>query len=208
MKQNTEFEIFAEYGTGDVIKSFLEEFDYVATIDQTDVYYDTKDKKLWNQACFLRVRDNSVIDIKYSKDSRDTSHLFCEETTFKLPLNEKTKEQFRTALLNFIPSCDEGKDDIFEAFGLEKFVTIKKHREKYKNDKYELVIDTIEDLGKFFEIEVLDGNNEDNKAELINFVKDKNINRIPIGYVELFLRKNDYNTYITGRYLLDEDKNK
>ncbi len=79
---------------------------------------------------------------------------------------------------------------------------IKKHRKKYANNNYELVIDNVEGLGDFFEIELKNGS----KKELLNFVKDNNIERLPLGYVELYLRKHDFDTYKTGRFLMNEDR--
>ncbi len=200
MIENIEFEIEARLDDASILEPFISKMKFIENIDQVDIYYDTLNKDLFKQAVFLRNRNDKILEIKSAIDPEDISHLECKETVFKLPLTNENEINFTEFIKTFTPIKNDG--DFLSQFNLHEFVVIKKHRKKYANDDYELVIDNVEGLGDFFEIELKNGS----KKELLNFVKDNKIERLPLGYVELYLRKNDFETYKTGRFLLNKDR--
>ncbi len=200
MKESIEFEIEARLDDISILEPFISKMKFIENIDQVDIYYDTLNKDLFKQAVFLRNRNDKILEIKSAIDPKDISHLECKETVFELPLTTENENKFTNFMKTFITAEKTG--DFLSKFNLEEFVVIKKHRKKYANNDYELVIDNVEGLGDFFEIELKNGS----KKELLNFVKDNNIERLPLGYVELYLREHNFETYKTGRFLLNKDR--
>ena len=86
---------------------------------------------------------------------------------------------------------------------LAPFVVIEKTRQIYKGQGVEISLDKIENLGDFIEIEVKEKSRID---YFRSWAADHGLVHIPTGYVELYLRQTDFDTYILGPYILPEDK--
>lgn len=177
---------------------------------QEDVYFDTIDKKLYKLGIFIRSRNGEIVEIKFNPNNEDSSHLDCEETRFELPLSQSGVSALKSFLDQFVTFDPDTIDQeniqtILQSLGLYKFVTISKRRKIYSKPGVEFCIDSVENLGEFIEIESID---QDLSKKYQDWANSEGIKIIPVGYVELYLRKHDFPTYITGRYILDEDRNK
>lgn len=173
-----------------------------------DIYYDTKDFKLLKNGNFLRVRNGKQLDFKLN--ANDNSHLYCKETNFTL--EDDNIKEIKDLLSNL--DVKVSFNNIEELFlKLIVLAPIKKKRLVYKlEDNVTMVIDEVDDLGAFLEIEYdLDKNSitkeegEHYKEYLINILKEKNLfnslkREVHIGYVELYLKKHNKDAYNMGIY--------
>lgn len=173
-----------------------------------DIYYDTSDYKLIRKGNFLRLRNKKSIDFKLS--TNDLTHLFCKETNFSI---DKFKGKEITEVLNNIGVNIEVSsfDELIKALNI--LAPIKKHRKVYQLEpNVVMVIDKVEELGIFLEIEY-DIDKESITQEeavyykkyLVDILKKKNLisdadEEIHVGYVELYLKKYNMNAYNLGLY--------
>lgn len=197
---SSEFEIKAPIDDRDIFDALLAELQYVGESEETDVYYDTPEATLFLNGVYLRIRNRQRLDLKYRWDVTDLSHQACHEDTFPLPLQEKHAVKVSTFLSRFINPVQE--QDLFRRFGVERFVVITKFRETYRGKGLELVIDTIPDLGEFVEIKA----KADAHSAVIQEVNSLRLAPLPVGYVELYLRKNRRELYERGRHKLTGDR--
>lgn len=173
-----------------------------------DIYYDTNDYTLLKNGNFLRVRNGKQLDFKLN--AHDNSHLYCKETNFGLANDN----------INKIPTLLK-KLDVKISFNninelLDKLIVlapIKKKRLVYKlEDNVTLVIDEVENIGTFLEIEydllkdnITKEEGQYYKEYLIKILKEKNLfnllgKEVHIGYVELYLKKYNIEAYNIGIY--------
>lgn len=190
----------------------------VAQKQVEDIYFDTNDYQLLRDGNFLRIRGNSV-DFKLFTEN-NLAHLLCKEKEFsKLsfsgdsPAIRKLLQalELSTAFSNF--------DEFIGVNELIELAKISKTREQYSlEDGLSLVIDNVSNLShslyleiekSFLDKEQIDGDKE--KVILENFLRDNHFLPegsvfVPIGYVELFLRKHNFMAYKLGKYILPEDR--
>ncbi len=209
-RTNIEFELKAWAPSENKLKQLLSDFKKERTEKfQKDVYFDTNQKELYKLGIFTRIRDGKLIEIKFNPNMTDNSHLDCEETRFDLPLSQSSistlKDFFgQLGIHNNGNINHEDGESTLQSFELFKFVTITKKREVYTMPGVEFCVDIVKDLGTFIEIESV---NQDLSKKYQEWANNEGLKLIPVGYVELYLRKHDFPTYMTGRYLLDEDRN-
>ncbi|HMS28207.1 MAG TPA: CYTH domain-containing protein [Saprospiraceae bacterium] len=207
--KNIEYELKAWAPLEPKLSEMLNGFKKDNTIKkQVDKYYDTFDRVLFKNGVFLRNRNNLVLDIKYNPNQDDNSHFDCEETTFQLPLKEESFNSLSLFLNQFFSTnqtftSSNNIDSLLKELHLENFVTIDKERETYRKEGVEFCIDSVVGLGKFIEIECTE---HETSKHYIDWTTKEGVKPIPVGYVELYLRQHDFNTYLTGRYLLEEDR--
>lgn len=171
-----------------------------------DIYYDTKDYKLLRNGNFLRIRNDKQLDFKLS--ANDLTHLYCNETNYQL--NDSNMEDI-SGVLNSIGVDIDLKcvDDLFS--NLDVLAPIKKKRTSYNlEENVVMVIDEVEDLGTFLEIEYdLDAEKIDDASYyenmLVEILKkhslyDDSMRKVHIGYVELYLKKHNMEAYKLGLY--------
>jgi len=180
-----------------MLSEVIEDLVFVGKKKQNDIYYDTPDYILFLNAVFLRKRNNETIDAKFNFDKTDISHLFCNETSLKLPLSKDTKNKLEFFLSQLIQPI-ENEDKIFKKYQLKEFVVINKSRETYQNNDIEVSFDIVENLGEFIEIEA---KTDKGIIDIEKFMHNRNIQRITTGYVELLLNKYNNNLYKKGKYL-------
>lgn len=173
-----------------------------------DRYYDTPQRDLFRLGVFLRVRNDDLVAVKHNPISEDTGHVSCTEREFRLPLSRAAAETVRAVVRSFLPYCaiDERSNEIkgvLSSFSLRPFVTLKKIRCLWRLEGVELCIDDVEDLGRFLEIEA---RGEAGQAAVAEVAHALSVDNIPVGYVELYLRKHEWSTYLRGRYVLAEDR--
>ncbi len=173
-----------------------------------DVYYDTEDYHLLKNGNFLRVRNGKQLDFKIN--ANDMSHLYCKETNFSY--DNKNVSEIKKLLKKLdIDISFTSLDELFK--NLKTLAPIKKKRHIYKlEEKVVMVIDEVENLGIFLEIEYDYENDEITKEQgeyYKNYLKDilKKYNllnddmlEVKIGYVELYLKKYNKKAYDLGIY--------
>lgn len=202
-KSFSEFEIKVALGTLESANDLLQSLRCSGTQSDEDVYFDTISRQLFQKGCFLRLRNSKVFEIKYNADATNLSHLICEEHKFSWPLSTSSKKsigRFLNTLLNSGESVLE--KDLFAIFQLSEFIRIAKHRTIYHGDGIEVSLDRVNGLGLFLEVEAR-GRNGIEKATA--FCSSRGLKNLPLGYVELWLRKYDFSAYRTGKYLLEGD---
>jgi hypothetical protein len=163
-------------------------------------------RTLFEYGVFLRIRDSGKLDIKFNPDPEDIEHVVCQETRFSFPMGREEIEQLRGFLSQFGVSC-EGRfgslDDYFRAVGLGEWVRIAKRRKLYRREGVEFCVDDVDGLGRFVEIEVSDPAAAD---FYMSWATSQRLINLAVGYVELYLRKHDWETYLRGRYVMLEDR--
>lgn len=180
---------------------------------QKDFYYDTADYTLIQSGNFLRVRNDKKIDFKLNIG--DKHHLYCQETSFLsediAPNNNDFLSIFKA--LNIKPNLEFTDFDSFvKNNSLTVLAPIIKHRTCYKiDDTMSVTIDKVPDLGTFMEVEMMFDDSyvikdkHELRDQIIKRLKELNLygdklEAINIGYVELYLLKNNRAAYELGIY--------
>ena len=212
MKENLEIEYKAalpdEVNISEIVKELLgDKFRLIRSPWQKDDYFDTSSKVLFRNGVFVRIRDSKMFEIKYNPDLNDKSHMLSNEYKFQLPLRRESEKDIGDFLIRFTSNSrpNRGKLEEFNVttpFGLSHFLTISKDRIEYQSKSISIFVDTIADLGSFLEIEVKRGSLRKKIETLLN---KYGLQHLTTGYVELYLRKYDYQTYLKGKYLLQGD---
>lgn len=173
-----------------------------------DIYYDTKDYTMLRNGNFLRLRNKKSLDFKLN--TNDLTHLYCKETNFSIDHFD------RNGVLEVLKAIDvnaafETGEELLEK--LQVLAPIKKYRQSYKlEENVIMVIDEVQDLGTFLEIEydidqesITQEEANHYKDYLVNILKKRNLitnedEEIHIGYVELYLKKYNIDAFNLGIY--------
>jgi len=158
-----------------------------------DVYYDLKDNFYFNLNHGLRIRNKKEIAYKalFYIPERTINPWFVLEKEYQLPISKKLLlDLFSVAGIEYTSNLDDDitiKDlkNIFHELNLSEHIKINKVRYKGKNDKYEICIDLVEDLGLFVEIEATNDN-------LLNYFRENitfNYKEIRHGYTNLYAKE-------------------
>ena len=147
---------------------------------QRDTYYDAPHRAFAETDEALRLRRETHED--------ETIHL-----TYKGPLVEaasKTREERETAVADF-----EGMDDILGALGFAPAAEVRKERERFKCREYAVVLDTVEDLGEFVEVErTVEEDIEETREGARDLLSDLGCdpaNQIRTSYLELLAERGE-----------------
>jgi predicted adenylyl cyclase CyaB len=192
------------------IKEYLKDAKFLKKADGEDIYFDDSKATLFRKGIFVRLRDKKRLDFKFNfKD--DLSHTGCNETSFSLPLDSNKKEAFNKllALLQMQPVENLTFESFLEINDLKEFVPIKKHRITYEKDSLRFCLDHVDDLGFFLEVDKTTEDEEEIpkiKSQMENLKHRFNLKLLNTGYVELYLRKHNFDLYKQGLYLLTEDR--
>ena len=111
------------------------------TVIQEDTYYDAPTRDFAETDEALRIRREHPVGV----DTWTTT------VTYKGPLVEsasKTREEIETTVAD-----GEALDAILDRLGFSPAATVEKTREHYQLGEYTVVLDTVEGLGEFVEIE-------------------------------------------------------
>lgn len=216
--KNIEVELKFQVLDDTQIEKFLAGFQFVDKKRVVDIYLDTKEGDLYKKGIFVRVRDNKKLDFKFNladfqaQDSL-SRHEHCNEFSFSLPLSEVSvtpiNEISRVLAMKEISSPDleefKNKNNLIDSMVIDKF------RQKYSDGRFEYSFDDVKGLGKFIEIEQMtspEDNLEEIKDEMRKKLHDLKLKLITTGYNEVYWRKYDFNLYLRGRYLFEEDYEK
>ncbi len=162
---NFEIKLKIDIKKYDEITNLLEKY-YIGYIIQEDTYYNTDKGKLK-----LRNEDGKYHMISYQRPNCKYRH-----STYTIYHIDNFNSFNETILSN-----------------LDKEITVKKNRELYMYKNCRIHLDNVENLGLFFEIEVLldQGGLEKTLYEIINMCSLQNYNPIKEGYRELILYPSD-----------------
>jgi len=127
----------------DAVRERLLDLDatHEGAVTQTDTYYDAPHRDFAETDEALRIRT-----IEPAEGGETSSRV-----TYKGPLVEaasKTREEIETAAPD--PVAFEA---IFEHLGFEPAATVRKERDRYAIDGYHVVLDDVDGLGEFVEVE-------------------------------------------------------
>lgn len=199
------------------IQEFLKKLAFIKKERIVDIYLDTKDGNLYKKGVFIRTRNNKTLDFKYNlEDFRDlrkmSIHEQCDEYSFPLPLTNDFLKVINQncGILGLVEISRPDLEELKLKNNLTESVIIDKIRQKFKDREFEYSFDDVKELGKFLEIEVKsqEGENfEKIKRKIREKVSNLKLKLITTGYNELYWRKHNYDLYLQGRYLLEEDRN-
>ncbi len=141
--------------------SFIKDLTKLGTYRIVDHYLDTPQFNFIIRGIFIRIRDNRKLDIKFNRECLQNPDLegqpYCEEYSFDLPLQQKDlkliNEVAETVGLKTLTKADLNQFKIVNE--LNPALTIDKERASYTKGDYTIVIDTVEHIGTFMEIEMM-----------------------------------------------------
>lgn len=112
----------------------------VGSVRQVDTYYDAPDRDFAATDEALRVRRETPED----GDPRAV-------VTYKGPLVEEASKTRREAETGVADA--DAMADVLEGLGYEPAATVRKDRERFACGRYEVVLDAVDGLGEFVEVE-------------------------------------------------------
>lgn len=197
------------------LEVFLQSLQRLHSKHDVDIYYDTVDALLYQKGIFIRTRNNQKLDIKFNRACLDNPDLalqdYCQEYSFVLPLQDKDffklNELFISLDLHSSPTADF--DAMKKANNFIEHYRVDKIRTSYKYHSFTIAVDEVADLGTFIEIELMVQNTENIeviKQEMELVLAGLNLKQLRTGYGTLLLRKKDFNHYLLGRFILEEDR--
>ena len=199
------------------LEPLLKHFTYEGDIRVVDEYFDTPDGKWYQQGIFIRIRNGKSLDIKFNPDhlgkseGTDGDHVSCHEYSFKEPFGDEEEKHLQT-LKNLIRLAVEGVgsfESLIKSNKLQTLLVIDKIRKTYANKQFTAVIDTTQDLGQFLEIEYSGPEGQPLEAvldEIDSLMEGIPARPLASGSFEMILRKEKFDLYRKGKYLLEEDK--
>jgi len=214
---NNTFEIELRYEVLDraQILSFLASATQLHTKHDIDIYLDTPAHILWKRGIFIRIRNDKKLDIKFNRACLNDSTIdrldYCEEHSFSLPLESAILSKINSLLtsldLKVLPIADLAT--LKSINELEEHYVVDKVRTTYIYNSFTLALDEVADLGSFLEIELM-AENADNlekvKDEMQLALTGLKLKPLRLGYGAMLLKKNHFESYVQGRYALQEDR--
>ena len=218
MERNIEVELKFQVLDESQIKDFLKNLKFVGEKRIVDIYLDTKNGDLFKKGIFLRIRDNKKLDFKFNladfqNQDSISRHEHSDEFSFSLPLSKDSIEKINNILriLKLKEITSPSLEELKTKNRLIDSMIIDKIRKIFYDGKFEYSLDEIKDLGKFIEIEFLAQEKDDLdriKDEMRKKLEGLKLELITTGYCEVYWRKHDFNLYLQGRYLFQEDYEK
>jgi len=227
-------QVYGEYVKGFRVPSYLEiekkyqllctdiceltkKLSYAGEHRVVDDYFDTIDGQFYQDGVFIRIRNQSSLDIKFNPDhlgkSNVSEHVSCHEYSFREPFQETDSPLFKSleSLINFRLPTGVSFQSFLDANNLRPFIAIDKIRQTYTNELYNVVVDHIKNLGVFMEVEYSGPQDEDLQLEGIlagidTLMKDIPATPLSTGCFEMILRQENFDLYKKGKYLLEGDR--
>lgn len=138
---------------------------FIKKVEQKDEYFTTKFEDFTKEKypykwLSIRERGNKkILNYKHFYPEKEEVHTYCDEYDINIDNIDKLKK-------------------IFHELNIYSFALIHKYREiyMYKNDKYEISLDEVENLGYFIEIEVKQIENSFEEERNLLDIEAKNLN--------------------------------
>lgn len=136
--------------------------DHVETLAQADTYFDAPHRDFAETDEALRVRREASAPANFERAESRTATIDSilddqftaaaeSRVTYKGPLLEaesKTREEFETAVAD-----SETMREIITHLGFDSAATVRKLREQYRVDHHTILLDAVEGVGEYVEIE-------------------------------------------------------
>ena len=144
-----------------------ENFEKKGEVLEEDTYFTDKNLEFIKDRVCLRTRkvNNNFLELTYKPKSDEKKESYCK----------------REVNLKLDPSDYEDTVFVIKELGYIEYVSFKKHRKIYSknvnNIQYNIMLDNIEGIGDFIELEILmdtEKNKEELNCELTNFIKRMN----------------------------------
>jgi adenylate cyclase class IV len=182
----------------------------VGRVDDVDTYYDTASFDCFRQAVFLRLRNQTRLEIKFHEDD-DPDHMRSTERVFPLESGPQLVKEMNALCAHFIPTWRvvNSVAEAIRANNLVELARIRKQRTQYTYKDLILCLDRVEGLGDFFELETHGQEGTDNNqaiARLQSFAQmltQADLRPVRIGYVEMWLRQHHPRLYHQGKYRVE-----
>ena len=197
------------------ISEFTKKLQFVSERRVVDVYFDTVCASLIKRGIYIRLRDHCKIDIKFNRACLEDPTLelqaYCEEHSFSLPLTSADWVRFNQ--LNQELGLLANAECDFEVYKMSNHLiehrVVDKMRSSYTLQNFVVVIDKVVELGTYLEIELMAENEyliEKIAADMRDILKGLPLKPLKTGYDSLILRKQNFEQYLQGRFVLEEDK--
>lgn len=181
-----EIEILVElYDNIESVKNRFNDFEYLGLNHVIDeYYYDPKRND-------LKPNENMQLDHCLRLRSKNDKYYI----TYKDDVFEDDVWLYSNEYETKIENIDMMRE-IFDKLGLKKLLVIDNKKETYKYKDYEIVLEEVDDLGLFMEVEYctdMDVNVKSIKLEIQEFIDNLGISvseELNMGKPEMFLRKN------------------
>jgi adenylate cyclase class IV len=210
--QTPTIEIELKYEILDInlLNPFLETLEYQKTQSTHDVYFDTPEGTYFKKGLWIRNRNNKTLDFKFNRagllDQSKPMTAFCEEHSFQLPLEACDRERL-IALCDFLQLQVPDYLNL-PAFtklnGIQEMAIVNKTRNVYQHHAFKIMIDTIENVGHFLEIELM-AFDSDNVLEITKEMEDMleglPLKRTTITYDAAWWKIHHFDIYQQGRYI-------
>ncbi len=179
---NKEIEIKLKVKDLDVIKQKLQSIGkFVKKVKQKDTYFTPLHRDFFEKIPaeeFLRIREQE-------NNNQITYHRDIDKG-----LPTEHAEEYETKI-----SSPEIIHNIFTHLDIKERFIIEKEREYWECGNFEVVLDSVKNLGKYIEVEVINSKETETftKDHCLQFIKDNNIEfeeNIKGAYPELMLKKN------------------
>lgn len=175
--------------------------------ESTDMYYDTATYDAFRRAIFIRIRNRSVLELKFHEQD-DPDHLYSTERVFPLNADTQQIQELNALCVRLLPVWHKAEtlDVLFQANDLRLFVPVEKHRTRYAYQDITFCLDRVIGLGTFLEVETLCETHaeiEQADTRLLSIVSQlacPDLHPVRIGYVELWLRQHLPQVYTLGKY--------
>lgn len=188
------------------LQAKLQGTEFIGTIHNVDNYYDTAAFDLLKQAVFVRIRNGSLLQIKFNQEVEKV-HGQVTERAFPLSSYFDHTKTINNLFSKFLPTWDAASsfEEAIRQNKLVELVQINNQREAYLTNDIHISIDHVEAVGDFLEIEAdyEEGSDTSHAIDtLSHFIADLNLQRVKTGYVELWLRIHNPYAYSLGKYHL------
>ncbi len=210
-----EIELLYEVLKPEQLSSFLTPFQKLNQKHDVDIYWDTPQAILYQRGIFIRIRNGKKLDIKFNRATLENPDLviqdYCEEHSFSLPLQNSDLPKINGLLvsLNLKPTVVADVEHLKAVNNFGEHYRVDKMRTSYAHDSFTLCVDEVADLGTFLEIELMASTVENLaavKQQMQQLIKGLDLTPLRTGYGTLLLRKKDFEHYLLGRFVLEEDK--
>lgn len=194
---------------------FLAPFKQLYHTRDRDIYFDTYEAKLYQRGIFIRIRNNKKLEIKFNRACLEDPSLaiqdYCEEHSFSLPLQENVLSKLNALLISLGLKAAvyadienlKAENNFIEHYVLDKV------RTAYSYESFTVSVDKVAELGTFLEIELMADtvdNLEGVKKAMKSLLLKLSLQPLKTGYGTLLLRKKNFEQYLLGRFILEEDK--
>lgn len=158
-------------------------FSFFSSVYEKDTYFNGIDRDFAKTDEAFRIR--KVI-------KNDTQQYLVTYKGAKLSSNLKVRKELETAVEDYKTFYS-----IVTELGFKEVLTVEKQRRYYKNGDFTATLDSVKDLGKFLELEIVADESEDHQIsseKLFSLLKDLGIDKSAAtntSYLEMLLQKNE-----------------